>query len=269
MGQCMAKFLRIGVHHSNVSGYTSKAWLVRRLGKNVLLRWGAVEVLGAGPGRRIFWFGNPRQKTILCDTEERARDYIRSAISRRVGHQYERLPESLPIGRSSPRHKIRSDGTVGTILFVDIVRSTEKAVRMGDFRWSEVMNHYYAAVRKELRVARGKEANTTGDGILATFQAPINAIQCAIAIRGAVRTLGLDIRAGLHSGEFKVVGGDHVGISIHIGARVAAKARASEVLISSTVKDLLPKNRIAFKDRGSHTLKGVPRRWRLYSVDSL
>jgi hypothetical protein len=237
----MAKFLRIGVHHSNVSGYTSKAWLVRRLGKNVLLKWGAVEVLGAGRCRRIFWFGNPRQKTIRCSTEELARDYVRNAISRRVGHNYERLPESLPIGRSSPRRKIRLGGTLATILFVDIVRSTEKAVRMGDFRWSEVMNHYYAAVRKELRAARGKEANTTGDGVLATFQAPINAIRCAVAIRAAVRTLGLEIRAGLHSGEFKVIGGDHVGISIHIGARVAGKARASEVLISRGKGFVTPK----------------------------
>jgi class 3 adenylate cyclase len=160
-------------------------------------------------------------------------------------------------------------GTLATILFVDIVGSTEKAVRMGDVRWSEVMNHYYVAVRKELRAARGKEANTTGDGVLAIFQAPISAVQCAVAIRAAVRTLGLEIRAGLHSGEFTVVGGDHVGISIHIGARVAAKARASEVLISSAVKDLLPQNGIVFKDRGSHTLKGVPRKWRLYLVDSL
>jgi class 3 adenylate cyclase len=264
----MAKFLRIGVHHSNVSGYTSKAWSVRRFGKNVLLKWGAVEVRGAGRSRRIFWLGTPRQKTIRCGTEEHAKHYVHNAVSRRVGHQYERLPAILPIGRSSSRHKVRFGGTLATILFVDIVRSTEKAARMGDIRWSEVMNHYYAAVRKELRAARGKEANTTGDGVLATFQAPINAIQCAVAIRAAVRTLGLEIRAGLHSGEYKLIGGEHVGISIHIGARVAAKARASEVLVSRAVKDLLPKSGIAFRDRGSHSLKGVPNKWRLYLVDS-
>jgi len=266
----MAKFLRIGVHHSNVSGYTSKAWSAHRFGKNVILKWGAVEVRGAGRKRQIFWLGNPRQKTIRCGTEERAQHYVRRAISRRLEHQYERLSESLPIGQSPSRHKIRlGGGTLATILFVDIVRSTEKAARMGDIRWAEVMNHYYAAIRKELRAARGKEANSTGDGVLATFLAPINAVQCAVAIRAAVRTLGLEIRTGLHSGEYNVIGGEHVGISINIGARVAAKARASEILMSSAVKDLLPKAEIALKDVGLHSLKGVPNKWRLYLVDSL
>ncbi len=109
---------------------------------------------------------------------------------------------------------------------------------------------------------------TTGDGMLATFQAPTKAIRCAAAIREAVRTLGLEIRAGLHAGEYKPIGDEVVGIAIHIGARVAAKAGASEVLVSSAVKDLVPGSGIRFKNRGFHNLKGVPDRWRLYLVDS-
>ena len=160
------------------------------------------------------------------------------------------------------------DLKLATILFVDIVGSTEKAARIGDRRWSEVMNHYYAAVRREVRAASGKEANTTGDGMLATFKAAAKAIRCASAIRDAVHTLGLEIRAGLHAGEYQIIGGEVVGIALHIGARVAAKAAASEVLVSSAVKNLVPTAGIKFKDRGVHRLKGVPEKWRLYVVDS-
>src|SRR5690242_1529433 len=114
----MAKFLRIGVHHSNVSGYTSKAWSVRRVGSTVLLKWGAVEVRGAGRRRRIFWTGVPRRKTVRCGTEERAIDYVKSAISRRLGHQYERLPEDMPIRRYPARQSVELDRRLATILFV-------------------------------------------------------------------------------------------------------------------------------------------------------
>jgi class 3 adenylate cyclase len=129
------------------------------------------------------------------------------------------------------------------------------------------MNHYYAAVRKELKTLRGKEVVTTGDGLLATFDAPAAGVDCATAIREAVRTLGLEIRAGLHVGEYKVSGADVIGLAFHIGARVAAKARKGEVLVSSAVKDLMSHSEIRFKDRGVHQLKGVPKRWRLYRVD--
>jgi class 3 adenylate cyclase len=264
----MPKFLRIGVHHSNVSGYTSKAWSVRRVGLRVSLKWGAVEVLGAGRARRIYWTNPPRQKTIYCDTEKRAREYLKRAISRRMGHQYEPLPESVLIRQRASRPRVERNSMLGTILFVDIVRSTEKAARLGDRRWSIVMNHYYSAVRRELRRALGREVVTTGDGILATFAAPAKAIRCAAAIRETVRTLGLEIRAGIHTGEYELVGDEVVGIAIHIGARVVAKAGANEVLVSSTVKDLVPDSGIRFKDRGVHKLKGVPERWRLYLVDS-
>ena len=262
----MAKFLRIGVHHSNVSGYTSKAWSVRRLGSTALLKWGAVRVLGVGRDRRIYWAGPPRQKVVRCGTEKRAKAYVTNAISRRIGHQYERLPESVPIRKGVALESIDLDRKLATILFVDIVGSTEKALRMGDRRWSEVMNHYYAAVRRELRAASGKEVTTTGDGLLATFKAAAKAIRCASAIREAIRTLGLEIRAGLHAGEYQIVGGEVIGIAFHIGARVAAKAGASEVLVSSAVKNLVPKSGIKFKDHGVHRLKGVPDKWRLYVV---
>jgi class 3 adenylate cyclase len=263
----MAKFLRIGVHHSNVSGYTSKAWWVRRVGSTVLLKWGAVRVLGAGRDRRIYWAPPPRQKLVRCGTEKRAKAYVSKAISRRMGHRYERLPESMLIRKRLALDNVELKRAPATILFVDIVRSTEKAARMGDRRWSEVMNHYYAAVRRELRAASGKEVTTTGDGMLATFKAAVKAIRCASAIRAAVRTLGLEIRAGLHAGEYHVIGGEVVGIAIHIGARVAAKAGASEVLVSSAVKNLVPKSGINFRDRGVHRLRGVPDRWRLYAID--
>src|SRR5690349_3457774 len=154
-----------------------------------------------------------------------------------------------------------------TILFVDIVRSTETAARLGDARWTQVMNHYYAAVRRELKALRGKEIVTTGDGLLATFGAPAAAIACAAAIRNAVRTLGLEIRVGLHAGEYRVSGAELIGLTLHIGARVAAKARAGEVLVSSAVKDLMSQSTIRFRDRGLHQLKGVPKRWRLYRVE--
>jgi hypothetical protein len=120
----MAKFLRIGVHHSNVSGYTSKAWSVRRVGSTVLLKWGAVEVRGAGYGRRIYWASPPRQKTVSCDTEKRARDYVKNAISRRVGHQYERLLENVPIrGRRPADHNVELNRMLATMLFVDMPSS--------------------------------------------------------------------------------------------------------------------------------------------------
>jgi class 3 adenylate cyclase len=262
----MPKFLRIGVHHSNVSGYTSKAWCVRRVGSTVFLKWGAVEVHGVGDGRKVYWTLPPRAKTIRCGTVQRAKDYSKSAIARRRNHRYEPLTGNIAIRRRTARGA-ELEQALATILFVDIVRSTEKAARLGDSRWTQVMNHYYAAVRRELKASRGKEVVTTGDGLLATFGAPAAGIRCATAIREAVRTLGLEIRVGLHAGEYKVSGAEVFGLAFHIGARVAAKARAGEVLVSSAVKDLMSQSGIRFKDRGIHQLKGVPERWRLYRVE--
>src|ERR1700755_2860408 len=246
----MPKFLRIGVHQSNVSGYPSKPWCVRRVGSAVFLKWGAVEVHGAGDGRKVYWSIPPRDKTIRCRTVERAKDYTKNAIARRRNHRYEPLAGNITNRRRTAVREAELKQALATILFVDIVRSTEKAARLGDIRWTRVMNHYYAAVRKQLKARRGKEIVTTGDGLLATFRAPAAGIRCATAIHEAVRTLGLEIRVGLHAGEYKVSGGEVVGLAFHIGARVAAKARAGEVLASSAVKDLMAQSGIRFKDRG-------------------
>lgn len=261
----MPKFLRIGVHQSNVSGYTSKAWCIRRTGSTVFLKWGAVEVEGVGDGRKVYWTVPPREKEIRCKAVTAAHDYMKSAIARRRSHSYEPLTSSIAIRRRAANRGVALQQALATILIVDIVQSTEKAARLGDARWAKVMNHYYAAVRKELKPLRGKEVVTTGDGMLVTFAAPAAGVQCAHAIRESVRTLGLEIRAGLHVGEYQV-SGDAVGLALHIGSRVAAKARAGEVLASSAVRELMSEADAHFEDRGVHQLKGVPKRWRLYRV---
>lgn len=263
----MPKFLRIGIHQSNVSGYTSKAWCVRRVGTTVFLKWGAVEVHGAGDGRKVYWTRLPQEKTVRCGTAQRAMDYAKAAIARRRNHRYEPLAGAIANRRRSAGTGAELAQALATILIVDIVRSTEKAAKLGDARWSQLMGHYYAAVRKELKSSRGKEVVTTGDGVLATFKAPAAGVSCATAIQKAVRTLGLEIRVGLHAGEYKVSGGEMVGLAFHIGTRVAAKARAGEVLVSSAVKELLAQSEIRFRDHGVHQLKGVPERWRLYRVE--
>jgi class 3 adenylate cyclase len=265
----VAKFLRIGVHHSNVGGYTSKAWTIRRIGSTVLLKWGSVEVRRAGHGRRIYWAARPRQKTVRCVSEKRALDYVKRAIARRLGHRYEKLLERVRIRPRPPQRPVDRGRVLATVLFVDIVRSTEKAALLGDRRWNEVLSHYYAALRRELRAFRGREVTTTGDGMLATFDGQpgaARAIRCAAAIRRGVRTLGLEIRTGLHAGECELVGDELGGIAVHIGARVMARAGADEVLVSSTVKDLVVGSGIKFEEHGAHRLKGVPKKWRLYRV---
>src|SRR5262245_56591550 len=263
----MPKFLRIGVHPSNVSGYTSRAWCVRRVGSTVFLKWGAVEVRGVGDERRVYWTFPPRVKTVRYGTVQRAKVYATTAIARRRNHRYELFAGKIAIRRRTSDRSPELEQALATILFVDIVRSTEKAAQLGDLRWAQVMNHYYSAVRRELKALRGKEVVTTGDGLLATFDTPATGIRCATAIREAVRTLGLEIGVGLHAGEYKVSGAEVFGLAFHIGARVAAKARAGEVLVSSAVKDLMSQSGIRFKDRGVHRLKGVPKRWRLYRVE--
>ena len=265
----VAKFLRVGVHHSNVGGYTSKAWTIGRTGSTVLLKWGSVEVRGAGRGRRIYWAARPRQKAVRCGSEKLARDYVKRAIARRRVHRYEKLQETVRILRRPVHRRVEPGRILATVLFVDIVRSTEKAALLGDRRWTEVLSHYYAALRRQLRTFRGREVTTTGDGMLATFDGQpgaARAIRCAAAMRQAVRTLGLEIRPGLHTGDCELVGDAVGGIAVHIGARVMAKAGADEVLVSSTVKDLVVEPGIKFKDRGAHRLKGVPEEWRLYQV---
>ena len=164
------------------------------------------------------------------------------------------------------RHRPEPDRVLATVMFTDIVGSTERAAALGDRQWRELLNNYYAAVRKELAAFRGREVNTAGDGLLATFDGPARAIRCACSVRARVRPLGLQVRAGLHAGECELIGDDVGGIAVHIGARVAATAGPDEVLVSSTVKDLVAGSGVRFADRGPHSLKGVPGEWRLYAV---
>jgi len=158
------------------------------------------------------------------------------------------------------------DRVLATVMFVDIVGSTERASQLGDRRWRDVLDGYYAVVRRELVRFRGREIDTAGDGIFATFDGPARAIRCACEIGRAVKSLGIEVRSGLHTGECEVRGGSVGGIAVHIGARVAAHAGAGEVLVSSTVKDLVAGAGIQFEDRGVHELKGVPGEWHLFSV---
>jgi pimeloyl-ACP methyl ester carboxylesterase len=159
-----------------------------------------------------------------------------------------------------------TDRVLATVLFTDIVGSSERAARLGDGRWRELLLQHHADVRNELERWRGREVDTAGDGFLAAFDGPARGIRCGCAVRDRVRALGIDVRAGLHTGECELVGEKVVGIAVHTGARVAAAAAAGEVLVSQTVKDLVAGSGIEFEERGEHELKGVPGRWRLYAV---
>ena len=158
------------------------------------------------------------------------------------------------------------DRVLATVLFTDIVGSTDRAVQMGDSRWRELLELHNSALRSQLARFRGVEVNTTGDGFLATFDGPARAIQCAQEIGHHVEALGLEVRAGIHTGEIERIGSDVGGIAVHIGARIAGLAGANEVFVSRTVKDLVAGSGIKFEDRGEHTLKGVPDEWRVYAV---
>ena len=264
----MAKILRVGVHDSNVGGYTSKAWTIRRVGSTVFLEWGAVEVRRAARARRIYW-SRRQHKIVRFRSEKQAIEYIKKAIERRIGHRYEQLAESVRIRPRPVHRRVDPVRVLATILFVDIVRSTEKVARLGDRRWNEVLSHYYAVLRRQLRACRGREVTTTGDGIVATFDGQpgaLRAIRCATAIRKAVRTLGLEVRVGLHTGECEMVGDSIAGIAVHIGARVMARARANEVLVSVTVKNLVVGEDVELEDKGAHKLRGIAEKWRLFSL---
>jgi class 3 adenylate cyclase len=162
---------------------------------------------------------------------------------------------------------VREPETVlATVLFTDIVGSTRRAAEVGDRAWALLVEQHHAVVRRQLDRFRGRELDTAGDGFFAAFDGPIRAIKCARTIGSSVRELGLDVRAGLHTGECEVVDDKLGGIAVNIGARVAAQARAGEVLVTSTVKDLVAGSGLAFEDRGGTELKGVPGEWRLYAV---
>jgi class 3 adenylate cyclase len=156
---------------------------------------------------------------------------------------------------------------LATVLFTDIVESTQRISEIGDRSWRELLANHHALIRHELDRYRGREVGTAGDSFLATFDGPARAVRCAQAAGDAVRRLGIDIRAGLHTGEIELMGETVGGMAVHIGARVAALAGANEVLVSSTVKDLVAGSGLQFGDRGTHLLKGVPGEWHLFAVE--
>ncbi len=167
--------------------------------------------------------------------------------------------QALPAGADADR-------VLATVMFSDIVSSTERAAAIGDRRWRDLLDRHDALIRRELARHGGREVKTTGDGFLALFDGPARAIRCAVAIRRALQAEGIQIRIGLHTGEVELRGDDVGGIAVNLGARVAAMAAPGEVVVSSTVRDLVAGSGIAFEDLGEHALKGVPDRWRLFAI---
>jgi class 3 adenylate cyclase len=210
-------------------------------------RWMASQIPAARlvelPGTRHVYFG-PALAT-ACDAVERF------------------LTE---IWESGAWEEVQPDRVLATVLFTDIVGSSEMAAALGDRGWRELLESHHELVRRQLVRFRGKEVDTAGDGFFASFDGPARAIRCACAIAESVKELGLDVRAGLHTGECELIDGKVAGIAVHTGARIAAMATDGEVLVSNTVKDLVAGSGLEFNDRGAHELKGIPGEWNLYSV---
>ncbi len=164
--------------------------------------------------------------------------------------------------RSTPE----PDRVLATVMFTDIVGSTERTSALGDARWREMLAAHQQAVRRELERFRGREVKTLGDGFLATFDGPARAVECGRAIVASASAIGLEVRVGVHCGEVELIGADVAGIAVHIAARVGALAGAGEVLVSSTVKDLVAGSELRFEERGVRSLKGIPDGWRLYAA---
>jgi pimeloyl-ACP methyl ester carboxylesterase len=172
----------------------------------------------------------------------------------------------LPIWERGEWDLVETERVLATVLFTDIVGSTAKTAELGDRRWRDLLHEHHAFIRRQLVRYRGRELDTAGDGFFASFDGPARAIRCACAIAEGVTQLGIEVRAGLHTGECEVVDGKVGGIAVHIGARVTAEAGPGEVLVSSTVRDLVAGSGIEFRERGAAQLKGVPGKWRLYAV---
>jgi class 3 adenylate cyclase len=165
------------------------------------------------------------------------------------------------------RPAVEVDRILTSVLFTDIVASTERAAALGDRRWRGLLDAHDRVVRDQLRRYRGREINTTGDGFVASFDGPARGIRCARAIVEAIRGVGVEVRAGLHTGECEVRGNDIGGLAVHVASRIAALAQPGQVLVSATVKDLVAGSGIEFSDRGGHNLKGVPGRWEVFEVN--
>ena len=184
-----------------------------------------------------------------------------------VGDNAGEIADAIQEFLTGSRAPVPVDRVLATVLFTDIVGSTEKAAALGDSRWRNLLDKHHTTIRSNLARFRGHEVKTTGDGILATFDGPARGVRCACAVAEEIRPLGIDVRAGLHTGECEMMGDDVGGIAVHIGARVASLAGAGEVLVSRTVKDLVAGSGLRFADRGSQTLKGVPGEWQIYAVE--
>jgi class 3 adenylate cyclase len=184
-----------------------------------------------------------------------------------VGDNASEIYDAIEEFLTGARPPVTVDRVLATVLFTDIVGSTEKAAALGDRRWRNLLDTHHNTVRANLARFRGHQVKTTGDGMLATFDGPARGVRCACAIADEIRPLGIEIRAGLHTGECEMIGDDIGGIAVHIGARVAALAGAGEVLVSSTVKDLVAGSGLRFGDRGSQSLKGVPGEWHIFAVE--
>jgi pimeloyl-ACP methyl ester carboxylesterase len=182
------------------------------------------------------------------------------------GEHSERIVAEVEELLTGTRRDREPERVLATVLFTDVVRSTQHAARLGDRRWRELLELHHERIRRELQRFRGQEVDTAGDGFLASFDGPARAIHCACAAVDAIRELGIELRAGIHTGECELIDDKLGGIAVHIGARVAAQAGAGEVLVSQTVRDLISGSGIELSDRGAARLKGVPGEWRLYAV---
>jgi class 3 adenylate cyclase/pimeloyl-ACP methyl ester carboxylesterase len=220
--------------------------VLHRTGDRIASVEGARMIAGQIPGARLVEFDEPDHLPMLGDAEA--------------------LIDEIEEFLTGVRPARRTDRVLATVLFTDIVGSTERAAELGDRRWRDLIQRHDALVRGELRRYQGREVKTIGDGFLATFDGPARAIQCALETEQAVRDLGIRIRAGLHTGECERMGDDVGGMAVNIGARVAGIAGPGDVLVSSTVKDLVVGSGIEFSERGEHTLKGVPGSWRLFAA---
>jgi class 3 adenylate cyclase len=185
-----------------------------------------------------------------------------------LGDNADRIVDEIEEFVTGSRAEIEPDRVLATVLFTDLVNSTERATALGDRAWRALLDRHDALVRREFREFRGREVKALGDGFLATFDGPARAVRCAAAIVAALRALDLEVMAGIHTGEIEIKGEDIAGIAVHIAARVAALATAGQVLVSSTVRDLVAGSNLRFADQGTRALKGIPEEVRLFSVAS-
>jgi pimeloyl-ACP methyl ester carboxylesterase len=290
--------LRRAIHERWGSGMTVSLFAPSRAGEEAFRRaWGRFERLSVSPG------GMRKIVEMAMDTD--VRDVLPSIrvptlVLHRVGDRPARVEGARYLAERIPGAKLVElpgedhfpwvgdadaildevehfvtgvrrgpdpDRVLATVLFLDIVDSTRRLAELGDRRWRELLDRFYAVLRERIARFRGREIDTTGDGVFAAFDGPARAIRCAVATRDAVGGLGLAVRAGLHTGECELLGSDMTGIAVHTGARVCAAAAPGEVLVTGTVVDLVAGSGLGFEDRGLHTLKGVPGEWRLFAVE--